>query len=293
MNSKTLFAIGIGLALLGIIYLLSGGIKPATDNSEFIKVAASFAPISDIARQVGGNKIEVVQLLPDGSSPHTYEPLASDQIALAGTEIAFLIGLDFDNWAVAMLDASAPEAKTITLERDIALKASDETGSDPHYWLSYTNAKQMADTIAVELGKFDAPNKDFYLANASAFKASLDTDRKLALEKISQLSDKGIVTFHDAFSYFATDLGLNILTSIEPYPGKEPSAQYLAEVGEVVKTQRVKVLFKEPQLSDSLVTALAQDYGILVETLDPAGSKTLSYRELMQYNVDTIVKALQ
>ena len=299
MKKITALIILIVLLFIGFIFL-SNKNTGNTDNSAYsgkLKVAASFLPVADLVRQVGGEKIDVVQILPSGSSPHTYEPIAKDQENLLNTKLAFVIGYELDSWADAMLNAAAPHARVVVLDKNISLenvKNSDSTSIDPHYWLSYTNAQAMVQTINTELAEMNPENKAYFQSNADAYIVKLNTAKTLALAKIQPLAHKQIITFHEAFNYFAKELGLEVVTSIEEFPGQEPSPQYLANVGELIKKYNVKTLFKEPELSDSIILALAKDYGANVATLDPEGGleNTSNFLDMMNYNVDTIVKAL-
>jgi zinc transport system substrate-binding protein len=283
------------------LFWISGKNTATTDNvsgSGKLKVATSFLPITDLVSQVGGEKIEVVQILPSGSSPHTYEPIAKDQQQLTGSKLAFVIGYELDSWADVMLNSAAPQAQIITLDKDIALLNSGENSStlkDPHYWLSYDNAMAMVKTINSALAAKDPVNKAYFQQNANSYLAKLEAAKNNALERTGKLVNKKFITFHSAFNYLAKELGLEVVATIEEFPGQEPDPQYLANVGTLIRKYNIKTLFKEPELSDSIVSALAKDYGATVATLDPEGGleNTTNYLDMMSYNIDTIVKALQ
>lgn len=295
MSKKLLASFIVVIALVALIINVMTN-KPASIEGNKLKVATSFKPLSDIVSEVAQDKIEIVTILPEGSSPHTYEPLASDQQKLIGSKLAFVIGQELDNWAVPMLDSATPGVKLVDLSSNITLLAStdaDEPGNDPHYWLSYTNASILTGAIATELCSIDQSNCSFYQNNATAFKTEIDQAKSASLKKLTQIKSKQLITFHAAFQYFAKDLGLEIVTTIEPFPGQEPTPQYLAEVGYIIKQYNIKTLFREPQLSDAVVSALASDYGATIKTLNPEGDKDKGYLEMMTYNVDTIVEALK
>jgi zinc transport system substrate-binding protein len=301
MRSKVVILTIVAIVLLAIVFVIyrAKAATDATDNSNLPMVAVSFAPITDMVSEIGGNKINVVQILPSGSSPHTYEPLPSDQEKLTGTKLAFVVGLDMDSWANDMLQAAAPNAQVVQLTQGITLLSSAETAQpngtstmDPHYFLSFTNAKIMVQTITLALTRLDPANSGYYQANSDKYTAEIDQARSAALAKIATLSNTNFVTFHDAFEYFARDLGLTVVASIEPFPGTDPSPQYLAQVGKYVNEYHLTTIFKEPDLSDDVVTALAQDYHIKVAVLDPEGGLHTNYLEAMAYNVDTIVSSL-
>lgn len=281
-----------------------------SDNADLVvetrklKVATTIFPVYDLVKNIGGDKVEVVNILPSGSSPHTFEPTPKDIQELTDTEIIFAIGVELDNWVQKI----APEnAKIINLSEGIELlegghhhegegehegeEEEHEDGHDPHYWLSPTNAMTMVRTISNELSILDNENSEFYSRNLAEYKVKLENLISESQTKFTQYSGDGIVTFHDAYGYFAVDFGLNILTTIEPFPGKEPTAQYLEELIGIIEEYKIKVLFKEPQLSDKALKSVIDQKKIEIRTLDPLGGidGRDSYIKLIEYNVDTII----
>src|SRR5690606_16408237 len=113
-------------------------------------------------------------------------------------------------------------------------------------------------------------------------------------QKFSKVTKRQFITFHSAFNYLAADFNLEIVATIEEFPGKTPSSKYLHHVVEEIIVHQVKILFKEPQLSEEIVSSLASDYEAKVYTLDPLGGVPgrETYLELMKYNLETIYLAL-
>ena len=114
-------------------------------------------------------------------------------------------------------------------------------------------------------------------------------------EKLSDISSKNIVTFHDAFGYFADHFGLQIVATFEPFPGKEPTPSYLQALQEEITERQITTLFIEPQLSAAALQQFADDNNLTIGTLDPLGGtdERLSYIDMMHYNVKSIAEALQ
>ncbi|WKZ27768.1 MAG: metal ABC transporter substrate-binding protein [Candidatus Dojkabacteria bacterium] len=291
--------------LLALVLIIVGAFVVLSNNEQGLQqertVAASIAPLASLVQSVAGDKIEVVQILPAGSSPHTFSLAVSDKLKIEKAEAVFVIGHELDDWAVEGLS----EDKILQVDSGIELKEAedhedeleadhDHEGEDPHYWLSLTNAIIMVDNIESQLSKLYPQDKDTFVANAQSLKSELETLRNDAVAKFSQLQNKELVTFHNAFAYFADDLGLEVIATIEEFPGKEPTAAYLKSVGELIQEKNIKVLFKEPQLSDAVIKPLAEDYGAKVLTLDPIGgiNGRESYLSMMHYNIDTIFSAL-
>ncbi len=165
---------------------------------------------------------------------------------------------------------------------------------DPHYWLDPTNAEQMVTAIAEELAHHDEENREDYLERADDFVAELETRDREWQTTLTALPTKDLVTFHDAFGYFADHFGLSIVATFEPFPGKEPTAKYLANLQEEINEHQITDLFLEPQLSAAAITSFAADNNIDLGVLDPIGGveDRGSYLSLIDFNVKQLVKYL-
>lgn len=274
-------------------------------NNDTKKVATSIYATYSLTSQIAqGGDIEIVNLLPTGTSPHQFQPTAQDQLRLSSVDKVFVIGHELDDWASNTAMNVNPDVKIVSMDKGIdLLEFEEEHGDeseeqhgqfDPHYWLSVENAKIMAANIKDELIELDSANSNKYLENYNNLIASLNNLKAENNTKTQQLSARQVITFHDAFNYLAKELGIEVVATVEEFPGQTPSPAYIAQVGAVIKEHQVKVLFKEPELSDEVVAALASDYGATVKTLDPLESSDpqMSYQDLIRYNVDTILQAL-
>lgn len=283
----------IPVVLFGIFLTFYKGEEKKSDKP---KVAVSIFPVYDIARNIAGDKIEVVQMLPSNQSPHTYEPTIQDKEKVAGAEAALLVGHGIDDWSKDLLDEST---KTYTLDENIDLLKSDEEGNgldyNPHYWLSPVNASKIAENIYLILSDIDPENKYYYQKQFFDYGTRLENLFKRSYSKLQGADNKNIITFHDAFQYFARDFELKIVASIEPFPGKEPSAQYISELQDLIKQNQIKVLYKEPQLSDSSLEPVKKELNVEIRTLDPIGGVEgrESLLDLIEYNINQIAKPIK
>ncbi len=297
-----LIVVGIGI----LIYRSQIG---TAEKSE-LKVAASIFPIYDLTRQVAGNKIDVELLLPPGASEHDYEPTLQDKVRLENVSQVFVIGAELDEWVLELVSEQS-DLEIVDLSSNIELRLNTvedeheevdehigEEGHglyDPHYWLSVANAQIIVTDIKDSLVALDPDNASYYEENASNLQISLGTLQSDSNAKLAELDSREIITFHEAFAYFASENGLEVVATVEPYPGQEPSLEYMAELGAIIREYQVDVIFSEPQLSDALVQAIKTDYDLELYTLDPVGGidGRNSYQELIRYNVDTIYSALK
>lgn len=289
---KIVLAIFIIFIIGGILFNIFSS-QPKKTNSE-IKFAATIFPLYDILREIVGGRREVILILPPGASPHTFEPSPRLIQDLSQTAVVFQIGHNLDDWVLKAKN-SLPQTKFVVVDKGIALQGDEEEGVNPHYWLSFKNAKIIASNILETLNQIDPQNKDFYEKNFQDYLVKLDEGDRKVREILAPLSNRQIVTFHDAFSYFAADYNLNILATFEPFPGKEPTPKYLEELKTKIDQYQVKVLFLEPQMSQSILKQIAADWKINLYVLDPLGGleNRQNFIQLMLYNAQTIRNALQ
>ncbi|PIS42965.1 MAG: hypothetical protein COT24_00785 [Candidatus Kerfeldbacteria bacterium CG08_land_8_20_14_0_20_40_16] len=297
----------ISISIIGLIVIYG---KEENTTSDQIKIGATIFPLYDIARNIAGDKIEVVNILPPGASPHTFEITPEKVKELQNTKVVFAIGQGLDDW-MNDLTNSLTGIEIVMVSNNIALrKFSDEQGHDseeqegnhdehgeydPHYWLSINNAKIIAQNIANRLEILDPLNSSSYQKNLEDYQEKLDILKEESENKIRNLTNTALVTAHDAWSYFAEELNLKIVGSFQPSPGKEPTPQELSALQALIAEYKVKALFSEPQLSENVVKPFADDTGLEIFVLDPLGGveDRQSYIDLIKYNVNTIYEALK
>lgn len=163
---------------------------------------------------------------------------------------------------------------------------------NPHVWLSPLNAIVMSENTVSALMKADPENAEIYEENFARLKADLNFLHAEISSRLSELEVGPYIVFHDAYPYFERDFGVRAFAFVEEFPGKEPSARYIAGLVDLIEKEGIKVVFTEPQFSPKLVQTLAEDYGLEVAELDPLG-KGLSkncYFDMMRGNVAVFEK---
>lgn len=288
------------ILFLFLVFVIAIGSGCKTKNHEAgkIKVAATIFPISDIIKNVAGDKIEVINILPAGASPHTFEVTPKQIKELADVKVIFMIDHGLDDWVKKVKD-SVPNATLVNVDQNInLLRMGNEeesiTGKDPHYWLNAANAKIIAENINNSLAEIDSKNSEYYNNNFNNYLFELDKLDLDIKEELKDLQTRNIVTFHEAWGYFAKAYDLKVEATIEPFPGKEPTIQYLEDLNKIVKDNNVKVIFSEPQLSNETIKPFVNDLGLKLYVLDPIGGVEgrNSYVEMMKYNAQTFKEAL-
>lgn len=304
---------GVFFCLVIGILIYRGAFQPQpAPSKERPSVAATIYPLYDITKLIAGDEIDVVVVLPPGTSPHTFEVTPSIVKKFQNTDVFFSIGHGLDNWALTV--AGAVHTNVVQVDKNISLREYEEehedhedeemeseeehhdhSGIDPHYWLSPIAASHIAFTIAEELSTLSPEHKDVFLLRAKEFDTQIQEHVSSWKESIRNLPSQDIVTFHNAFGYFAHDFGLNVVTTFEPFPGKEPTAQYLIALQKEIEEHNIHTLFLEPQLATDVIRAFADDNELNIGVLDPIGGTDgiVSYIDLIDHNVRVIVDALK
>ncbi|MFH1089008.1 MAG: metal ABC transporter substrate-binding protein [Candidatus Uhrbacteria bacterium] len=256
-----------------------------------LSVAATIFPIYDIAKNVAGDAVKVTLILPPGADAHSFEPSPSLIKEISGAKVVYAIGGPLDAWSSVL--ATNVGAETITVSSGIKFRSAndEEDGSfDPHYWLSVKNAKTITANISADLISRWPEKKEQIIINTNDYLKQLETLDQEIRTTLQNLPQKNLVTFHDAWYYFAEAYDLTIAGTFEPTAGREPTPQYLANLISVLDTANVKTMYYEPQMSINNLETFARDYNISLAVLDDIGGKAPydSYINLMKTNVSTL-----
>jgi ABC-type Zn uptake system ZnuABC Zn-binding protein ZnuA len=266
-----------------------------------LKVVTTTTVFADIVQNVGGSRVAATSIIPPGVGPEDYEPKPDDARKLANAKLIVSNGVGLDDFLDRLL-ASGTGGQTPQLVLGDGIPTLTENGEqNPHFWLDPSLVKQYyVPKIAAKLTDLDPTGKATYDANARTYGVtldSLDAELKAQIATLPEANRK-LVTFHDAFPYFARHFGFELVGVILENVGQEPTAAELAALVDKVKATGVKAVFSEAQFSPKLSETLAQEAGISQvvtslynDALGPAPAD--SYLGLMRWNVDQIVKALQ
>jgi len=295
------------LALMVMVLLLpaslaTGCSSPQKSAHGKMPVVVSILPLADLTARVGGDRIEISDILvPPGSSPHTFEPTPSQIRAVAQAKVLVLVGLHLEYWADKVIDASGNKQMVVVVSsKGISTIAGDaegggEGGVNPHVWLDPVNAVIMVQNIRDGLIQADPAGKAVYEARAAAYIKQLQQLDREVRQQVSHFREKKFIAFHPAWVYFAREYGLEQAAVVETTPGKEPSPAEIARIVQTAKALHAKAIFAEPQFSPKAAQAIAEESGAKVLFLDPLGSslRDPNYINLIRYNVAQMAKALQ
>lgn len=286
-----------------VFALLSGCQSEGSDNTSNdgdFTIVTSFYPvyISVINVTEGIDSVNVVNMTAAQTGClHDYQLTPKDLETLSNADAFVINGAGME----AFLDdviAQYPDLVIINASEGIETLTDENGDINPHVWVSITDAMAQVRNISNEIASLDTANAIRYKSNASLYLTELNALRKDAAEDLASLKTRDIVTFHEAFPYFAKEFDLNILSVITQEPDTTPTAKELEETIRIVSESSVKALFVEPQYSDESARTVAEATGAKIFTLDPivTGDATSGaiddYLEKMEKNIDTLIEAL-
>ena len=290
------------LLVLSVALVGCGGAEKAAEkkSAEPFRIVTSFYPmyVATINITDGVDGVEVYNMTkPQTGCLHDYQLMTEDMKTLEKADAFVINGAGMEDFMDKVTEQQK-KLKVIDASRGIELIHDDE-GDNPHVWLSVTDAITQVRNIADQLKEADPAHADAYEKNAVAYiekLTALKTEMHAALDNVPH---KDIVTFHEAFPYFAKEFKLNIIGVVEREPGTEPTPTELQETIKQVNALPTKVLFTEPQYSPAAAETIARETGAKIYTLDPVvtGEATPAakdaYIDTMKKNMKVLQEALQ
>lgn len=294
---------GIGSATLLLAIVLTacgGGSSSRNGDPGALNVVTTTTVFADIVRQVGGTRVHVTSIIPSGVGPEDYEPRPDDARKLADAQLVVSNGIGLDGFLDRLI-ASAGEAPPRLVLGDGIPTLMVDGQANPHFWLDPTLVKRYyLPAIAAKLIELDPDGQADYEADARSYGRELDALDAQLIDALGQIppANRKLVTFHDAFPYFARHYDFELVGVILANVGQEPTASDLASLVEKVRGAGVKAVFSEAQFSPELTETLADEAGVTTvvttlynDALGPAPADT--YLGLMRWDVDQIVTALR
>ncbi|HUJ09729.1 MAG TPA: metal ABC transporter substrate-binding protein [Verrucomicrobiae bacterium] len=274
-------------------------------------VVASFFPLYDFARQVGGPDFEVKCLVPVGADPHEIEATPDAARQVANADLVLLLGLGMDGWVQKLATAEhkshvvrlGEALPTHTMGKALLSELADASARvnpdevDPHVWLDPVLAQEIVKRIAVALAGTAPDHRADIDARRDAYLGQLQKLDQEYKEAATHFKEKEVVTFHGAFAYLFHRYGLKVAGVIEEFPGKEPSAAYLRALVDTMRQLHQRIIFAEPELPDRAAKIIAQEVSGRVEKLDPCETilsedPSATYLERQQRNIRVLREAL-
>jgi ABC-type Zn uptake system ZnuABC Zn-binding protein ZnuA len=287
--------------VLGVALVVAGCSGAGTSSSpadDGIRVVATTTVFADIVRNVGGSCIVVDSIVPPGVGPEDYEPKPDDARRLVDAKLIVSNGGGLDAFLDKLLASNATNAPRLVLGEGIPTIDVDGR-PNPHFWLDPSLVRQhYVPAIESQLRAVAPACGATIAANAEAYAMQLDALDAELRAKVATIpaGDRKLVTFHDAFPYFARHFGFELVGVIVANVGQEPTAAELAALIDKVRAAGVRAVFSEGQFSPKLAQTLAEEAGVKTVVTDiltdALGPRADSYVTLMRWDVDRVVEAL-
>ncbi|NDL66448.1 metal ABC transporter substrate-binding protein [Anaerotalea alkaliphila] len=286
-----------------------------TKGGQGLQVVTTFYPLQIMAMNIvqGVEGVSVVNMTPQTAGClHDYAPTTEDMKKLEQADVLLVNGAGLESFMEKAL-GQAPGVRVLVAANGIDLIMEDphhdhgeeeEDGEDhedhlepnPHVWVSVSLAMRQVENIRDGLMLLDPDNAQRYGENAAAYLAKLEALRETMHARLKDLPNRKIVTFHEAFPYFAQEFGLEIVGVIQREAGSEPSARELDETIKDVRELGVKALFAEPQYPAKAAETIAAETGASLYFLDPASTGEVhpdAYIDAMTANLEVLEEALR
>jgi zinc/manganese transport system substrate-binding protein len=278
-----------------------------------LKVLTSFLPVYSLTVNVAGELAEVENLLPANAEPHDFQFSPREMKRLKSADVLVVNGLGLEGWLDRVIKSSERPKYVVELAAGLkseliyglgrleseptnAVSEKDSAIPNPHIWLDTELAAHGVTNILETLQKADPTNAQGYARNAAEFLARLEKLDGELRAGLAPFKEKPIITFHDAFPYFARRYGLKIAGVIEKVPDVQPSPRYLTTLGQMIRREKVKAIFTDRQSSPKLPEQIGRDYSVPVgelDTLEAGELKPDAYEQGMRNNLRTLEKLLK
>ncbi|HYF53384.1 MAG TPA: metal ABC transporter substrate-binding protein [Salinarimonas sp.] len=285
----------------------------AAGDGNKVKVVATFSIIGDMAREVGGDRIDLATLVGPNGDGHVYSPTPADARRMKEAQVIVANGLKFEGWIGRLVRSSGTKGRLVEAAKGVRTVKVDENAPghdhgdhshagdiDPHAWQSLANGKVYVANIRDALIAADPAGREAYLANAAAYTERLDALDREMRELLGRIPPerRRVITSHDAFGYFAEAYGLAFVAPQGVSTEAEASARDVARIIQQIRREKIGAVFLENVTDARLARRIADETGAKVGgTLysdalsDPSGPAG-TYVEMMRHNARTIAAAL-
>ena len=312
VSSRSIFGI---LALLLIVGLVAcsddSGDASQGESDGRLSVVTTVSPITSLVENVGGDRIRLEGIIPEGVNSHTYEPAPSVARLITEADLIIMNGLFLEEPALEMAEANKKDDaviltlgdKTVSPEQwqfDFSFPATDGK-PNPHLWPDPIMGLKYAELVRDELSRLDPANADYYSANYEAFKSRIDELDKGIESSVQTVAegDRRLLTYHDSWAYFALRYGMSVIGAIQPSDFTEPSARDVAELIDQLRELEVPAIFGSEVFPSEVMEQIAKEGGAkFVDQLrdddlpGEPGDLRHSYLGLMLTNMEIMIEAL-
>lgn len=309
MRKSAIALVGAGVLLLSACSSSTGSEEAA--SADLPLVATTVSPITSIAAAVGGDRIRIEGIVPEGTNSHTFEPEPRVAELLSTADLILINGLKLEDPTLELAEANKREDAKLVELGTVALPESEyiydfsfpkeEGKPNPHLWTDPTYAIEYAALIRDEFTALDPANADYYANNYAAFEAKANelADAVRADQQTVPDGALKLVTYHDAYAYFADNFGWEVVGALQPKNFSDPSPAEVADLIEQIKAEGVPTIFGSEvfpsKVLEEIGTAAGARYEDSLRDDDlpgVPGEADHSWLGLMKYNFATMIRGL-
>ena len=299
----------LAAALLLLLTGACGSDRPGSGAG--VQVVTTVSPITNIVQNIGGDRVSVTGIVPEGVNSHTFEPAPSDAAVMEDADIVFINGLHLEEPTRELAEANVGDGVPIVQLADRTISEDEyifdfsfprsEGFPNPHLWTNPPYAKDFAEIVRDELSALDPEGAPTFEENFDAFAErvdALDAAIRSATETVAE-EDRKLLTYHDSFPYFAREYGWEVVGAIQPSDFAEPTPQEIVGLIEQIRAEDLPAIFGSEVFPSPVLEQIAAETGATyVDDLrdddlpGEAGDPDHSYLGLMVFDFTTIVRAL-
>jgi manganese/zinc/iron transport system substrate-binding protein len=305
MMIKVMMACLLAVGLAACSAATSGGAM----NGK-VKITTTIGMIADVARQIGGEYVEVTGLMKAGVDPHLYKATQGDLRKLLDADIVFYNGLHLEGKMGEMLEKLSKDKPTVAVTKNIpeTRLMDDGTGAgyDPHIWFDVSLWMIAAETIRDELITLDPAHEQAYRTNADDYLAKMKELDTYAREQLASIPKESrvLVTAHDAFGYFGAAYDIEVMGLQGMSTASEAGIKDVSDLRDFLVKRNIKAVFVESSVPKKTIEAVvngAKQQGhpvsiggeLFSDAMGKEGTEEGTYIGMVRHNVDTIVRALR
>jgi zinc/manganese transport system substrate-binding protein len=306
-NQLRFSAIAASLALL-----LATLAPPPAQAAGKIQIVTATSDLAALAREIGGDRVEVESIARGYQDPHFVEAKPSFLLKLRKADLLIVVGLELEiGWLPPLINQSgnpriqvaAPGyfdasrfAEILEIPKGVVTRAEGDVHplGNPHYWLDPANGQRIAKGIADKLSEMRPGDAAYFSQRYDAFTKRLQEEDQKWVEQMKPYAGRKVVTYHRSWPNFAKHFDLDVVGYVEPRPGIPPSPSHTVELIQLMKRENVKVILIEPYFDSKTPNAIGRDTGAQVVVGMPSvgGEKEITdYFKLFDYDIALLKKA--
>jgi zinc/manganese transport system substrate-binding protein len=296
-----------------LLILAAVSVVCSTAGATSLRVATLHPLLGDLARQVGGEGVEVIDLMKPGADVHHFEPAPRDLLRLKGLKIVFACGKGLESYLDNVRDTLGAGVEVVEVGKNIPSMTlapgleifqccpEHTAGSiDPHWWHSPDRMRRAVGIIADALAHADPAQAEIYQKNSAAAQHKIVALKTWAKQQIAQIpkADRKLVTAHASFSYFCAEFGFQYVPVLGFAREGEAAPQTILNAIKLVREKGIKAVFPEDQANPKMLTELTRSTGVKIAQKELIADGTApgagaTFEGMLRHNVGVIVEALK